>query len=97
MLLLRTQMTRTLILDSTVVMVLTPPRLAGCQSVFVSNIYGRRIDAHFHCGHNISNDPKLLMTIKAIKGVSIDELSEAEKEIAAKAVECGYLRKVGDS
>ena len=36
------------------------------------------------------------MTIKAIKGVSIDELSEAEKEIAAKAVECGYLRKVGD-
>ncbi len=70
--------------------------VGGYQSVFVSNIYGRRIDAHFHCGHNISNDPKLLMTIKAIKGVSIDELSEAEKEIAAKAVECGYLRKVGD-
>ena len=48
--------------------------VGGYQSVFASNIYGSRIDAHFHCGHNISNDPKLLMTIKAIKGVSIDEL-----------------------
>lgn len=66
------------------------------QSVFVSNIYGSRIDKHFHCGHNLSNDPKLLMVLRAIGGIEIDKLSENEKEIAAKALECGYLRKKGN-
>lgn len=51
---------------------------------------------HFHCGHNISNEPKILMVIKAMKRVSIDELSETEKEIAAKVFECDYLRKTGN-
>lgn len=65
------------------------------KNVFVSNIYGKRINEHFHCGHNISNDDKLLITIKAIGGLHIDNLAETEKEIAAKAIECGYLRKNG--
>lgn len=65
------------------------------KSVFVSNIYGRRIEKHFHCGHNIAHDEKLLMLIRAIGGLSIDDLNENEKEIAAKAIECGYLRKNG--
>lgn len=62
----------------------------------MSNIYGRRIDKHFGCGHNISQDPCILMTIKAIGGLNINELTESEKEASAKAVECGYLRKNGD-
>lgn len=70
--------------------------VGGYKSVFVSNIYGRRIDQHFHCGHNLSHDPKLLMVLKTIGGIAIDELSETEKEIAAKALECGYLRKNGN-
>ena len=70
--------------------------VGGYKSVFVSNIYGKRIDKHFHCGHNLSQDEKLLMVLKAIGGISIDELSETEKEIAAKALECGYLRKNGN-
>lgn len=69
--------------------------VGGYKSVFVSNIYGKRIDKHFHCGHNLSHDPQLLMVLKAIGGISVDELSETEKEIAAKAIECGYLRKTG--
>ncbi len=69
--------------------------VGGYKSVFVSNIYGRRMDAHFHCGHNLSQDPQLLMVLKAIGGISVDRLSETEKEIAAKAIECGYLRKNG--
>ena len=36
------------------------------------------------------------MVIKAMKRVSIDELSETEKEIAAKVFECDYLRKTGN-
>ncbi len=70
--------------------------IGGYKSVFVSNIYGKRIDKHFDCGHNLSHDPKLLMVLRAIVGVTIDELSETEKEIATKALECGYLRKNGN-
>ena len=70
--------------------------VGGYQSVFVSNIYGKRIEEHFHCGHNISHDAKLLMLLRAIGGLSVHELTETEKEIAAKAVACGYLRKNGN-
>ena len=70
--------------------------IGGYKSVFASNIYGKRIDKHFHCGHNLSHDPKLLMVLRAIGGIAIDELTESEKEIAAKALECGYLRKNGN-
>ncbi len=69
--------------------------ISNYKSVHITNIYGKRIKAHFHCGHNISTDPKLLLTIKAIGGLSVDALSEGEKENAAKAIECGYLRKNG--
>lgn len=36
------------------------------------------------------------MILKAIGGISVNELTETEKEIAAKALECGYLRKSGN-
>lgn len=67
--------------------------IGGYKSVYVSNIYGKRIEKHFYCEHNLSHDPKLLMVLKAIGGIAVDDLSESEKEIAAKALECGYLRK----
>lgn len=69
--------------------------VGGYKSVYVSNIYGKQVDKHFDCGHNLSRDPKLLMVLKSIGGIFIDDLSETEKEIAAKALECGYLRKKG--
>ena len=70
--------------------------VSGYSTVFVCNIYGKHIDKHFHCGHNLSHDQTLLMVLRAIGGLSIDTLTEAEKEIAAKAIECGYLRKTGN-
>ncbi len=70
--------------------------IGGYKSIFASNIYGKRIDKHFHCGHNLSTDSKLLMVLKAIGGIAIDELTESEKEVAAKALKCGYLRKNGN-
>lgn len=69
--------------------------VGGYKAVSVSNIYGKRIEKHFSCGHNISQDPKLLMVLRAIGGLCINKLTEDEKEIAAKAIECGYLRKNG--
>ena len=67
--------------------------IGGYKSVFISNIYGNRINHHFHCGHNISTDEKMLLLLKAIGGLSIENLNDNEKEIAAKCIECGYLRK----
>lgn len=67
--------------------------VCGYRSVHISNIYGRYIEARFHCDHNLAQDQKLLMVLKSIGGISIDELSETEKEIAAKALACGYLQK----
>lgn len=69
--------------------------ICGYSKVFFSNIYITRIHQHFHCGHNISQDAQLQLAIRAIDGLSIDSLTEQEKEQAAKAVECGYLRKEG--
>lgn len=64
--------------------------------VHFSNIYGARKEKHFACDHNITNDDKLLLTLKALDGtLCIDELSDTEKEVAAKAIECGHIRKCG--
>lgn len=70
--------------------------VGGYQSVAVANIYGKHIQKHFHCGHNLSQDSQLLMVLRAIGGISVDELSMEEKEIAAKAIANGYLRKSGN-
>lgn len=67
--------------------------LAGYRWVFVSNLSGKRLDRHFACGHNLAHDPLLQMTLRAIGGLHTDTLSEEEKEIAARAVACGYLQK----
>lgn len=71
--------------------------ICGYSNVHMINIYISRIRGHFHCGHNISQDPMLLMTIRAIEGLSVDSLSEDEKEIAAKAIEQGLLVRKGNT
>lgn len=70
--------------------------ICGYSAVGMDNIYITRIKNHFHCGHNISNDPQMLLTIRAIDGLPISSLSETEKEHAAKAIECGYLYREND-
>ena len=66
------------------------------RSVCISNIYGERMDKHFSCGHDITNDDKLLLLLKTLDGnLGIDGLNDSDKEIAAKAIECGYVKKHG--
>ena len=67
------------------------------SQIFIRNIYISRIQKHFSCGHNISTDPMLLLTIRSIEGLSVDRLTEDEKEIAAKAIEQGYLLRKGNT
>ena len=68
----------------------------GYSYVFIRNIYGRRMDRHFYCGNKIANDEKLRLTLKAIGGMDINTLGKTQREIAAKAIECGFLRKNGE-
>ncbi len=65
--------------------------ICGYTSVDFSNLYMRYIRPHFHCGHNIGEDIPLQLTLLAINGLDTTEMSEYDKEQAAKAVECGYL------
>lgn len=75
---------------------ITANKVAGYESVFFQNIYGPRMDRHFSPFHNISLDKLLLMTLKSVGDLKISDLAKDEKEIAAKAIECGYLRKNGN-
>lgn len=70
--------------------------VAGLKTVRMKNSFGKYIDKHFKSGHNISNDEKILMLLKSIGGLSVELLTESEKEIAARAIECNYVRKVGN-
>ena len=69
--------------------------ICGYSHVYLSNIYIKRIKQHFACGLNVSADPQLQLAIRSINGLDADTLTEAEKEHAAKAVECGYLYRDG--
>jgi len=70
--------------------------ICGYKHIHLDNIYIGRIKPHFHCGCNVSTDAKLLMAIRAVYGLPVSELSEDGKEIAAKAIECGYLYREKD-
>lgn len=70
--------------------------ICGYKHIHLNNIYIGRIKPHFHCGCNVSTDAKLQMAIRAVYGLPIHDLSEDEKEIAAKAIECGYLYREND-
>jgi len=68
----------------------------GYKRVFISTMGGPRLQGHFYADHNISQDTAILLTVKAIDGLPIASLSESEKEVAARAIEVGYLNKEGD-
>lgn len=70
--------------------------ICGYSRIHLSNIYISRIQAHFHCGHDIANDIQIQLALRAIDGLAISTLSEQEKEQAAKAIECGYLYHEGE-
>jgi RNA polymerase sigma factor (sigma-70 family) len=68
------------------------------KGVLLLNLYGVRKEKLFDCGCNITNNEKLLFLIIASEGnMSIDKLNHpAAKEIAAKLIESGYLKKCGE-
>ena len=65
----------------------------GYSLVNIRNIYGPRIDAHFRVGHNLTHDKVISLLLKSIGGLPIGSLTEEQKELAAKGIEVGLLRK----
>lgn len=71
--------------------------IAGYSNLHLSNLYNSTIQAHFRCGHDITNDAPLMLAIRALgDGIAMNSLSEHEKEHAAKAIQMGYLYLDGD-
>ena len=71
--------------------------ICGYPWVYLENIYNNWIDRHFDCGHNVANDSRLQLAMRAVDGLAVDSLSDAEREHAAKAIECGYLYRDGEN
>ena len=71
--------------------------VCGYRKVWFENLYTKQLQAHFHCGHDISNDEQLQLAIRAIDGLSIADLNEDEQEQAARAIKQGYLMREGDT
>ncbi len=70
--------------------------VCGYKKIKLSNIYITRVSKHFDCGLNVSKDIKIQLALRAVHGLDISSLSEAEKEQASLAVECGYLFRSGN-
>lgn len=69
--------------------------VAGYREIYMENLSGERMEAHFNIYHNLSTDKKILMLLRTVEGLNVDELTEEEKEIAAKAIACGYICQKG--
>ncbi|MCM1120210.1 MAG: RNA polymerase sigma factor [bacterium] len=72
-------------------------QLCGYSDIYVENLSGKRLQLHFGCDHNISSDPVMLLTIRCAGGLRLSSLSDGEQEIAARAIQCGYLLRDGDT
>lgn len=70
--------------------------VCGYSEVHLENIYNKWIQKHFHCGWNVAQDFRIQMALRAVGGLEISRLSEAEKEHVAEAVRCGYLYREQD-
>ena len=67
------------------------------KGVLLLNLYGVRKEKLFDYGCNITGNERLLFLTKALEGnLSVDKLNATEKEIAAKLIESGYLKKCGE-
>lgn len=64
----------------------------GYSDILVRNFYGNRLPAHFHCGHDLTADPLLLLTVRCTEGMPLSVLSGEGREVARRALQQGYLQ-----
>lgn len=64
-------------------------------SWYMENIYNKWIKEHFYSWYHLEDDRELRMALRALDGLALDSLSDADKEYAARAIDCGYLYREG--
>lgn len=67
--------------------------ICGYSNILVRSLYGRRLPARFHCGHDLAGDMALRQTIRCAGGMFPWMLSGEEREAVRQALELGYLRE----
>ena len=70
--------------------------ICGYPYVYMNNMDCAWVKRHFSCEHNLGRGYTEQMAIRAIHGLAIDDLTEREREYAAKAIEEGYLYREED-
>ena len=65
----------------------------GYSIVEFRNIYGAKKDAYHRAGDNIAQNTTLAFILHTIGGIAVDSLTEEQKELAARGLEIGLLRK----
>lgn len=71
--------------------------VCGYREIHAGTVYGDRLQHHFPRGLNLAGDQAFQLAIRAIRGLPVSDLTEQEREYAAKAVEEGYLFREGDT
>lgn len=70
--------------------------VCGYAKILLINNYNTRIRRHFSCNLNVAQDPQVQLALRAVDGLALCQLSETEREYAAKAIDCGYLYREGE-
>lgn len=65
----------------------------GYSFVEFRNIYGPKKDAFYRVGRNLTHEKGFSLLLKSIGGIPIESLTDEQKELAAKGIEVGLLRK----
>lgn len=64
----------------------------GYSAIMARNFHGRRLQAHFRCGHDLASDPLLRVTICCAGGLPLSSLPREGQEAAGRALRRGFLR-----
>lgn len=73
------------------------PQYDKYSNICLSNFYGARLSIRYNHPSDIYRNPLLLLAIRSIPGLPLSDLSEADKELAAKGLEKQLLKKVNNS
>lgn len=66
--------------------------VCGYSNIMARNFHGKRLQAHFRCGHDLASDPLLRLTAHCAEGVPLWSLPIEGQEVAGRALRRGYLR-----
>lgn len=79
---------------------ITAMNFCAWRRVNLQHLYSFRsaplsLPLRYNCDVDISGDRKIQLLFRSVGGLSLESLSEDEKEATAKGIECGYLRSDG--